>query len=79
MSETFTFTRPVYAFGRNGWMNQRGISLTLMPTFSVLIEPLNRRGVGRCSVSVPAEDLDRLIAALTALRDEGRKKGAGPV
>ena len=59
----YTAKRNVYAFGRNGTMQCVGLELSANGGV-VMIEPVNTRGVGRCNIQIPAEDIDNVIRAL---------------
>lgn len=61
-----TFTRQTVAIGRNGRMKCTGIvvSNTSYPENSVMIEPINTKGIGHCEIVIPKEDVMQLCYEL---------------
>ena len=65
------YTRFCNALGRNGIMQQLGLSIEKSaPGDSVWLYPINTRGIGRCFMEIPTQDLDKVIKVL-----EGCKNG----
>lgn len=65
--------RPTEFLGRNGYFMCSGVDLTTDED-KLFIAPLTGRGdVGRCTIEVPLNKLDELIASLEVLRTGVRK------
>jgi hypothetical protein len=59
--------------GRNGYFHCSGVDLTTDES-KLYVAPLTGRGdVGRCTIEVPLEKLDELIASLQAMRTGVKK------
>lgn len=60
---THTAKDKAFAFGRNGIMHCKGLEISANYEV-VMIEPVNKCGVGRCFIQIPVEDIDKVIRAL---------------
>jgi len=66
----------VMYLGRSGWADCLGIDISYSEGHRLVqLQVINRRGIGRCHIDVPFENLEELIHALEKTRDEIKSKG----
>lgn len=66
MTQQIKFSKETNFTGRNGYFICSGIELmTLDHNREIMISPLTSRGtVGRCDISIPKDDIPKLIESL---------------
>jgi hypothetical protein len=72
MSQEVKFQRETNFTGRNGFFKCSGVDVTCCAhSRTAMLTPLTSRGaLARCDIFIPAEDIDALIAALQAIKEE---------
>lgn len=64
------FSRKTNFTGASGYRDCSGIDLQTVPDGKVMLSALTGNGkVGRCDITIPLEDIDKLVEALQKLRE----------